>query len=236
MADPVVTPIAATAGLSAVSSLLGGAGSLLGGISSFAPTTTTTSKSGTSKTQRVFDQAAIDKLVYDVLSADSGLASLASGENLSGGFNSSAKTLQTQDFLTKLIGELAVASAPQVTESTETSRSKSKKTVICTELRDQGYLPDELYQAGGGPSRQVSYHTWVGYHIWAIRVVAKMKKSERLCKFLAPIVLSRYRYLTGVPGFHFLGLLTIVIGHPVCALIGHVVELGGKYGHSVEYS
>ena len=191
-------------------------------------------------TQKVFDQAAIDKLVYNVLSADSGLASLASGENLSGGFNSSTKTLQTQDFLTKLISELAIASAPTVESGSKKSVDKKSggaaKTVICTELRDQGYLPDELYQAGGGPSRQVSYHTWVGYHVWAVRVVAKMRKSERLCKFLAPIVLSRYRYLTGAPGFHFLGLLTIVIGHPVCAAIGHVVELGGKYGHSVEYS
>jgi len=142
--------------------------------------------------------------------------------------------------LTKLIGELAVASAETVESGSEKSVDKKSsgkaETVICTELRDQGYLPNELYEAGGGPSRQVSYHTWVGYHVWAVSVVAQMKKSPALCRFLAPIVLSRYRLLTRAPGFHFLGRLTVWIGHPICSLIGRVLELGGKYAHSVEYS
>lgn len=190
--------------------------------------------------QRLFDQTAIDKLIYDVLASDRGLASLASGENLSGGFNSSTKTLQTQDFLTKIIGELAIASAPEVT-STDKKETKAETgggigTVICTELAMQGYLESDLYEAGGGPSKQVSYTTWVGYHIWAVRVVERMKKSPRLCRFLLPIVRSRYQYLTGVPGFHLLGRASIYLGHPICFLIGTIINLRGQYARASEFA
>ena len=194
----------------------------------------------TTTKQRVFDQTAIDKLIYDVLASDRGLASLASGENLSGGFNSSTKTLQTQDFLTKIIGELAIASAPEVTNEQKTQETNTKKasagTAICTELALQGYLDPELYEAGGGPSKQVAYTTWVGYHIWAVRVVERMKKSPRLCRALLPIVRSRYQYLIGVPGLHLLGRASIYIGHPVCFVIGSLINLRGTYGRASEFA
>jgi len=201
-------------------------------------TSTAQTQSGTKVSQRKFDQSAIDKLIYDALSSDAGLASLASGENLSGGFNSSSKTLQTQDFLTKLIGELAIASAP-LTEETTTSQAssgKKKATVICTELARQGLLDPDLYEAGGPASKQISYTTWVGYHCWAVRVVERMKTSPRLCRFLLPIVESRYRYLTSVSGAHLLGRASIYIGHPVCFLIGTVINWKGTYGRASEFA
>jgi len=194
--------------------------------------------SGTKVTQKVFDQAAVDKLIYDVLSSDSGLASLASGENLSGGFNSSAKTLQTQDFLTKLIGELAIGTAKSVetTDSVQRQDKKGAKTVICTELARQGLLSKELYEAGGPPSRQVSYITWSGYICWAEKVVPLMQRSPALSLAIFPIVQSRYLYLTGAPGKHTLGRLSVYIGHPVCWIIGCVLTLGGKYGRASEFA
>ncbi len=223
-------------------------GSMLGSATSLAQafipskqtTTATSSKSGTSTVQRVLSDEAVNKLIYDVLSSDQGLASLASGENLSGGFNSSAKTLQTQDFITKLIGELAVATAPQVTtseeEATSTQTTKKKATVICTELARQGLLDPDLYEAGGPASKQISYTTWVGYHSWAVKVVERMKKSERLCRVLLPIVESRYMYLVGAPGRHWLGMATIYIGHPVCWIIGTLINLRGTYGRASEFA
>ncbi len=196
--------------------------------------------SGTKTKQTRFDQTAIDKLVYDVLASDQGLASLASGENLSGGFNSSAKTLQTQDFLTKLIGELAVASAETVeTEDTVTRQDSKKvgaKTVICTELARQGLLDPDLYEAGGGPSKQVSFITWSGYICWAEKVVPVMQRSARLSRALLPIVRSRYLYLTGVPGTHLLGKATVYIGHPICWIIGAILTRGGKNGRASEFA
>lgn len=219
----------------------GGEAALLGDLlKTFAPqkTTTTATQSGMSSKQRVFDQTAVDKLVYDVLSSDRGLASLASGENLSGGFNSSTKTLQTQDFLTKLIGELAVASAPEVTTSEQQSSqtSKKKSTVICTELARQGLLCPELYEAGGPASRQISFTTWVGYHCWAAGVAERMKTSSALSLALSPIVVSRYRYLTNAPGLHILGRLTVWLGHPICYAIGTVINWRGGYGRANEFA
>ena len=212
-------------------------GDLLGGLLP-QRTSSSVSKSGTQTTQRVFNQQAIDKLIYDVLSSDQGLASLASGENLSGGFNSSAKTLQTQDFLTKLIGELAIASAPEITQSSETQTSSSKKkpTVICTELARQGLLDPDLYEAGGGPSKQVSFITWSGYICWAEKVVPAMQRSPALSRALLPIVRSRYLYLTGAPGTHTLGRLSVFLGHPICWIIGVVLTRGGKNGRHSEFA
>lgn len=203
-----------------------------------AKTTTTLNASGKSSKQRIFDQAGIDKLIYDVMSSDRGLASLASGENLSGGFNSSTKTLQTQDFLTKLIGELAVAGAPEVTteDKQSTQTQKKKSSVICTELALQGYLCPELYEAGGPASKQIPFIAWVGYHSWAVHVVARMKKSPRLCAALAPIVISRYRYLTNAPGANILGRITVYVGHPACYLIGTVINWSGGYARANEFA
>ena len=201
-------------------------------------TSTAQTQSGTKVSQRKFDQSAIDKLIYDALSSDAGLASLASGENLSGGFNSSSKTLQTQDFLTKLIGELAIASAP-LTEETTTSQAssgKKKATVICTELARQGLLDPDLYEAGGPPSRQVSFITWSGYICWAEKVVPVMQRSARLSRALLPIVQSRYLYLTGAPGVHTLGRLSVYIGHPVCWILGAILTRGGKNGRASEFA
>ena len=204
------------------------------------PTSTSgsTTQAGNKTTRRVFDQAAIDKLIYDAFRSDVGLASLASGENLSGGFNSSTKTLQVQDFMTKLIGELAVASAPleENTTTSQSSSSKKKASVICTELARQGLLDPDLYEAGGPASKQISYTTWVGYHSWAVGVVARMQKSPRLSRALLPIVESRYRYLTGAPGTHTLGRLTVYLGHPVCFLIGTLINLRGPYGRASEFA
>lgn len=226
MADPVVT-----------AALIKTSSDLLGGLIP-QKQTTTVSKSGTSTTQKLFDQTAIDKLIYDVLSSDRGLASLASGENLSGGFNSSAKTLQTQDFLTKLIGELAIASAPTVTQSEEATSQTSKKkaTVICTELARQGLLDPNLYEAGGSPSKQVHKTTWIGYHCWAVHVVEWMKESPKLSRALLPIVESRYRYLTGVTGAHIFGRLSVWVGHPVCYAIGTVINWSGGYARASEFA
>jgi hypothetical protein len=209
-------------------------------------TQNTSNQSGFSSKKRVLSQEAIDKLIYDALSSDQGLAALSSGANLSGGYNSSTKTLMAQDMMTKLIGELALATSEEVTASSTTSEAeKSTKegralngfadkvgTVICTELARQGYLDPDLYEAGGPPSRQVSKTTWIGYHFWAVHVVSAMQKSPRLCKFLLPIVESRYRYLLDPNSPELLGRLSVHIGHPVCYLIGLIINVRGKYGRT----
>jgi hypothetical protein len=79
------------------------------------------STNGTTTSRKVLSKEAFDKIVYDVLSSDQGLASLAGGENSSGGYGSSTKSQLAQDLVTKLSGELASITAPTVsTTSSET--------------------------------------------------------------------------------------------------------------------
>lgn len=199
----------------------------------FSGSGTKTNQRGTESIQKVLSQEAIDKLIYDVLSSDNGIAQLAAGENLSGGSSSSTKTLQTQDFLTKVIGELANVTAETIklsdTSTSENKKSGGAKTVICTELHRQGKLDTELYEAGTPHWNVLNHTVWRGYICWATTVVEWMKKSELLSNLLLPVVRSRYQMIaTGK--FHFLGALTLYVGQPICYLIGLVVSLGDNYG------
>lgn len=214
-----------------------GVGGAIGdALGSLIPTTTTTTTngtqkgSGTSTSQKVLSQAAIDKLVYDVLSADNGLAALATGENLGGGYAASTKALLAQDFVTKLVGELATVTAPTVTtqaaeqKTTSTATAKKKLSVICTELNRQGLLSDELYNHPAATAHFLSLHpyTLLGYHAWAIPLVARMQKSPALSMALFPAAHGRYVQIT--TGKRTLGgFLTIHIGQPLCFLIGATV-------------
>lgn len=203
------------------------------------------------RTRKNLSQEAIDKLIYDALSSDAGLAALASGENLTGGAKSSSKTLLAQDMMAKLIGELA-----SVTAETETSEDQVKTTkegravnkigdfgdkynafnrgqnlddtVICTELRRQGLLSQELYSSVGHPWKQVPYFTWRGYHFWAAHIAKAMRTSPLLTSFFRPIVQSRYELLAEKPGFHFLGRLTR-LAEPLCYILGVVVAYIAAY-------
>ena len=189
---------------------------------------------GWKSTQKVLSQQAIDKLIYDVMSSDQGLAALAAGENLSGGSKSSSKTLLGQDMMTKLIGELASVTAETKQQQDMTTDKESKQgrklSVICTELNYQKLLSDELYEAGGPPSRQVSYLTWKGYYSWAQHVVPKMKESNKLSAFLLPIVVARYEHLLG-RRFSILGATTIYVGHPICWMIGALISVFSRNQH-----
>lgn len=202
----------------------------------------------TTTTGKQLSQAAIDKLVYDVLSADTGLASLATGENLSGGYAASTKALLAQDFVTKLVGELANVTAQTVTTESGTasktsSSSTSKKsgglkTVICTELHRQGLLPDSLYNHPAATAHFQSLHpnTIRGYHFWAIPVVERMKNSVPLSMALLPIAHGRYVQIT-TGRITIGGVLTICIGQPICFAIGTILNVvdstkkGVRYGH-----
>lgn len=186
----------------------------------------------TKRTKKNLSAEAIQKLIYDAMSSDAGLAALASGENLAGGSKSSSKTLLAQDMMTKLIGELASVTAETEETSGDVKTSKEGrflnktgdnfKTVICTELRRQGLLSQHLYESVGAPWKQVSYFTWRGYCFWAIPIAQKMRTSPLLTAFFEPIVVSRYKLLSGDPDFHFLGRLT-KLGEPLCWILGFIL-------------
>jgi len=197
------------------------------------PTSTSGSSSsnstGKSKTtqQRSISAEAMNKIMSGMLGSEQGLASLATGENVAGGYGSTTKTQLSQDFLVKVAGELALLTAATVTEQDTAQnqeskqQSKSKKTVICTELLEQGLFPAELYNHPVALEHflNLDQATVEGYHAWAMKVVRWMKKSPLLCSIIRPVVLARYLQI--IYGQHsILGSATIYLGQPICYLIG----------------
>ena len=168
--------------------------------------------------RREFNQTAIDKTIYDIMSSDKGLAALAGGENLSGGYGSSTKSLMAQDLTAKVAGEVAAVIAPEVTET------KKKGTVICTELVRQNLLERELYDSGHSYFLLLHPQTVRGYQVWATRIAAKMSLPEGqwLCKLTLPIARKRYLHITHEK-FSLTGALTVWIAEPICYLIGFFV-------------
>jgi hypothetical protein len=196
----------------------------------------------TNTSQKVLSQDAINKLIYDVASADQGFASLATGENLAGGYAASTKALLAQDFMVKLVGELANVTAKTVTTETGTATKQSKasstkasgglKTVICTELHRQGLLSSALYNhpAATAHFRNLHPYTIAGYHIWGMGVAERMRTSKLLSYLMLPVAKARYEMVTS-GRFNLLGAATIYIGQPVCFVIGFLANLGARYGH-----
>src|SRR6478736_3762933 len=141
---------------------------------------TNANTSGTKTQQKVLSPEAINKLVYDVLSSDQGLAALANGEGASGGFGSSTKKTLAQDLVVKLVGELANVTAPTtITEatssaSTQAQTKKKKVSVICTELTAQGKFSTLMYALGQEKFQDMDQDIVEGYHLWAIPLVNKM--------------------------------------------------------------
>ena len=181
--------------------------------------------------QRSISAEAMNKIMSDMLGSEQGLAALATGESASGSFGSTTKTQLSQDFLTKIAGELASLTAPMITnieqektkaeQQTQVKSKSSAKTVICTELLEQGMFPAELYNhpVALGHFLNLDQETIEGYHAWAVPVVSWMKESPLLSKILRPIVLARYlQIIYGQRSI--LGSATIYLGQPICYLIG----------------
>lgn len=191
---------------------------------------------GTVTKKKNISQEGIDKIIYDIMSSDKGLASLGSLENSSGGYGASDKTLMAQDLMAKLAGEIALVTAEETSTTDTNSDRKSPGfnhmgkfadktgTVICTELVRQGRFSEELYR--GGHSHFLSLHpeTVRGYHFWAKPIAARMASSYKLSSFFLPIVQSRYEQIVNGKR-SLLGSLTIYLGQPICFLIGSVLQV-----------
>ncbi len=191
--------------------------------------------------RKQISQEAVDKIIYDVLSSDKGLAALATGENVSGGFGSSTKGLFAQDLAVKLAGEIATLTADDYTtesgkEKTKTDRIKGGfSTVICTELAVQGRLPLDLYQHPRAFEHfnSLPLNTRAGYWIWANRLVPLMRKSPRLSALLAPIAIARYKFII-CENFSVIGWASVYIAQPICYMIGACLPkvMRKSYGQS----
>jgi hypothetical protein len=93
-------------------------------------TTSTTTNSGrVDTTQTILEQTAIDRLIAQMLEGNQGLQAVTSGQRASGGYNSSATQLLTNDLLARTAGEIAVRGAKTVNITGGSSSTTSTNTV-----------------------------------------------------------------------------------------------------------
>lgn len=92
------------------------------------------SQKGFATEQLILDPAAIQKIIQDVLGAEDGLASILSGEQNAGIFNSSVAQGQATDLVQGLVGELAKLTGKKVgTQESETRESTVAEEVTTNE-------------------------------------------------------------------------------------------------------
>jgi len=82
------------------------------------------------------DQAAIDKIIQDVLGGADGLASIFGGEHSSGIYNSSVAAQAAGDLASKLVGEIATLTAKRITTSGEAGKQLDQKGNIVTQTQN----------------------------------------------------------------------------------------------------
>lgn len=167
------------------------------------------------------------KIIRDILASDAGLASLATGENLSGGYGSSVKAQLAQDLVLNIAGEMSKLTAPTITSKKSSAKAAGAKTVICTELERQGLLDTELYNAGHEHFLSLPAEIVAGYRVWANKVVPILRKHTWLARAIAPLVTQRYEYI--VHGrFSLFGWASVAIAQPICFVIGsYVLAISG---------
>ena len=82
---------------------------------------TTTTTGGTSTKQTVLDQNTLNAIMKSALEGNQGLANVASGQRAAGMYDSTVNTQLTNDLLSRLATQTAVAGAPTVTTTPKTT-------------------------------------------------------------------------------------------------------------------
>lgn len=118
-------------------------------------------------------------------------------------------------------GEVAVAMGEMAVEMAAMS------AVICTELHRGGEIPIEKYYnnaaAFAGGKRIIHPMVKKGYHFWGIPYVQLMRKYSICRKLILPLAQSRIDHINGKT--NFLGFLSVVVGEPICYVIGKTLQI-----------
>ena len=130
--------------MSGSASTAGGIDSLMSLLQLFHGKTTTTS-GGTETSGKVIDSATLQGLLKSALESNSGLASIVSGQQGAGMYNSTTNSMLTNDLLSRLTVNTAAAAAPTVTSKTPTVITGNKVqgvdvlSLIGSSLAKKGY-------------------------------------------------------------------------------------------------
>lgn len=103
-------------------------------------------------------------------------------------------------------------------------------TVICTELKRQGYLDACVWTADAEFGRMQSRATRAGYHLWAAPVARGMARSRVLTVVVASLAVpwaKEMAFQMGVrPHGSRLGRVVMAIGLPLCTFLGRHIKIG----------
>lgn len=108
---------------------------LLSGLADIFLGKSSTTSGGTTTQQTVLSQEAVTALINQMLSSNSGLAAVSSGQKTSGLYNSSTHSLLLNDLLSRVAGEVATKGAATVTSRTpQTTKQEAQLNPITSAL------------------------------------------------------------------------------------------------------
>jgi hypothetical protein len=109
--------------------------------------------------------------------------------------------------------------------------TSTSHSIICTELHRQGFMPDDIYRADeafGKLLRGKCPLVLKGYYFWAGPIVQHMRKSKSFTKIVHMIAKPWYLEMAHIIDKKhegsFAGEILMVIGIPMCWLIGLVIS------------
>lgn len=100
-------------------------------------------------------------------------------------------------------------------------------SVVCTELYRSGIMPYYLYKKDVEYAHNyMSKTTLRGYRFWGVPLVKLMRKYFWIKKLVAPVAITRARYIARETGFlgTIGGFLIRTIGEPACWVLGNFVK------------
>lgn len=133
----------------AVAEALGGGSGIIQGLEGIFGTSGSTggtksaTRSGTTTETMQLDEAAIAKIIQDVLGSTQGLASIFGGEQATGLYGSSVAAQEAGNFAAQLVGELAKLTGKKITTS------KEDESATSTGSTETGGLLDQVGIGGG---------------------------------------------------------------------------------------
>ncbi len=188
------------------------------------------------------DEEGMMYLMNSILGSTQGLSAVSGAKNSAGMYDSVTDSLLTNDLISRASG---YAASQNVTKQTDSSGQGSMLgglssglssvgsiagmaggTVICTHLTKKGILAPEIYQATVEKYSSLNRATLRGYQLWAVPLVSRMQKEDRIGKILiscfTPITLARSLYIaTGKrSGWSYFASYIV---EPICWILGKTV-------------
>ena len=174
---------------------------------------------------RAFDSPQLQDLNFK--STNDALANATTSSNLDLFQKQTSNNLaQRADFRSGL----SLADTLETNRQERNRKGGGEGTVICTELRDQGFVSQETLDTTLAFKDTISIQAYLGYRMWADPVVSLMKRSKIASIIVFKLTTPWLVYAAGKRST--LGFIMHLVGMPLCAMLG-VTKLQGVKAHGI---